>query len=99
MEYLNNRMRMSAVLRMLFIFTTPVAIVDLTVNLTDLIKCSQNISGANPFDKRNAKDSQLNNTNIVDSEKQYDLEFNINTFILSNWTARKIDWSKILSQQ
>ena len=63
-------MRMSAVLRLLFIFTSPVAIVDLTVNLTDLIKCSQNISGANPFDKRNAKDSQLNNTNIVDSEKQ-----------------------------
>ena len=68
---------MSAVLRMLFVCTSPVAIVDVTVNLTDIIKCSQNISGVNAFGKRSAEDSQSNITNIVNFEKQYDLEFNI----------------------
>ena len=54
-EYLNNRMHMSAVLRMLFIFTSTVAIVDVTKNLTDIIKCSQNISGANSFSRGTQK--------------------------------------------
>lgn len=77
MEELIKRMRSSAVLRMLFIFTSLVAIVNVTVNLTDIIKSNQNISGASAFDKWNVKDSQLNSTNIVNCDKQYDLGFNI----------------------